>query len=176
MRIFIVFILAILLSCQSAVRYTSGRELTTGTYGSGSTSSADNDDNTQINQSGAIDQSTMGKIIAGYLRTPYQLGGTGKLGIDCSGLVYVIYRDYNSTRLPKNTEKLFRDLKRVDYKNCRYGDLLFFSFDRTQVSHVGIYVGNNKFVHASKSRGVIISSMNEDYYRDNYKGARRVLW
>ena len=111
----------------------------------------------------------MGKIIAGYLRTPYQLGGSGKLGIDCSGLVYVIYRDYNSTRLPKNTEKLYRDLKRVDYKNCRYGDLLFFSFDRTQVSHVGIYVGNNKFVHASKSRGVIISSMNEDYYRDNYK-------
>lgn len=175
MRILIILLLSTFLSCQSAVRYTSGRELTTGSYGNG-TETTGHSENTQINQSGSIDQSTMGKIIAGYLRTPYQLGGTGKLGIDCSGLVYVVYRDYNSTRLPKNTDKLYHDLKRVDYQNCHYGDLLFFSFDNTNVSHVGIYVGNNKFVHASQSRGVIISSMNEDYYRNNYKGARRVIW
>jgi len=163
------------LACQSNVRYTSGREISTAASGGISTNSSGNN-HANTNYSGTVDQSTMGKIIAGYLRTPYQLGGTGKLGIDCSGLVYVIYRDYNSTRLPKTTNKLYHDLKRVDYKNCRYGDLLFFSFDRTDVSHVGIYVGNDKFVHASKARGVIISSMNEDYYRNNYKGARRVLW
>lgn len=175
MRYFICLIVLILLACQSNVRYTSGREISTAASG-GNSSNPSQNDNFNPGHSGKIDQSTMGKIIAGYLRTPYQLGGTGKLGIDCSGLVYVVYRDYNSTRLPKSTDKLYRDLKRVDYKNCKYGDLLFFSFDRTEVSHVGIYVGNNKFVHSSKSRGVIISSMNEDYYRNNFTGARRVMW
>lgn len=172
MKLFVLLILILSLACQSSVRYTSGREVYRTASGDDSSS-----DNTLINdETGPIDQGKMGKIIASYLRTPYKLGGTGKLGIDCSGLVYVVFRDYNSTRLPTTSRGLYKQLRRVNYKNAHYGDLLFFSFDNSEVSHVGIYVGNSKFVHASKTKGVIISSMTEDYYRTNFKGARRVLW
>jgi cell wall-associated NlpC family hydrolase len=168
MRYLAIFILVISLACQSAVRYTSAGEVTDIPANTGNTSVS--------GQSGPIDQGRMGKIIAGYLRTPYREGGTGKLGLDCSGLVYVVYRDYNGSRLPANTTKLFKSLKAVQYKNIKYGDLVFFSFNGSMVSHVGIYVGNDKFVHASESNGVVISNIVDDYYRTAYKGSRRVLW
>jgi lipoprotein Spr len=168
MRYLAIFILVFSLACQSAVRYTSAGEVTAIPTETGSSST--------IGKSGPIDQGRMGKIIAGYLRTPYRQGGTGKLGLDCSGLVYVVYRDYNGSRLPANTTKLFKSLKAVEYKNIKYGDLVFFSFDGSMVSHVGIYVGNDKFVHASESNGVVISNIVDDYYRTSYKGSRRVLW
>jgi len=171
MRYAVLFILVMAVGCQPAIRFTSdhGRPVSKKT-----TQSPDNDHYTY--NSGAVDKDRMSKVIAGYLYTPYKLGGTGKLGIDCSGLVYVVYRDYNSTRLPANTDKLFNRLKRVNYKDIAYGDLVFFSFDGSDVSHVGIYVGHDKFVHASKSRGVVITKINDEYYRSAYKGARRVVW
>jgi lipoprotein Spr len=168
MRYLLTMAVIFLLACQSAVRYTSAGKV--------SDIPADQGEISASGQSGPIDQGRMGKIIAGYLRTPYKKGGTGKLGIDCSGLVYVVYRDYNGSRLPANTTDLFRSLRRVQYKNIKYGDLVFFSFNGTEVSHVGIYVGNDKFVHASESNGVIISNIVDDYYRTTYKGSRRVLW
>lgn len=168
MKYLLALAMIMFISCQSAVRYTSAGKITDNAGSSGGT-------NTTV-QAGPIDQGRMGKIIAGYLRTPYKPGGTGKLGLDCSGLIYVVYRDYNGSRLPANTTKLFSRLKRVEYKNIKYGDLVFFSFDGTTVSHVGIYVGNDKFVHASQSNGVIISNIVDDYYRTSYKGSRRVLW
>ena len=168
MRYFLIFAILILFACQPAVRFT-------GDQNTGVPSSDNAGVDVVEDDFEALDKGLMGKIIAGYLRTPYKQGGTGRLGIDCSGLVYVVYRDYNGTRLPANTDRLFGNFRKVDYKNVRYGDLVFFSFDGTRVSHVGIYVGNDKFVHASKSRGVVISDITEDYYRSNYKGARRVF-
>ncbi|HEQ99651.1 MAG TPA: hypothetical protein ENO22_09960 [candidate division Zixibacteria bacterium] len=168
MRFFIFILLSLLFACQPAVRFAGEENVDVAPDENNAGSVADN-------SSSGVDRGRMGKIIAGYLRTPYKNGGTGKLGLDCSGLVYVVYRDYNGTRLPINTEKLYRNLKKVDYSKIRYGDLVFFTFDGTLVSHVGIYVGNDKFVHASKSKGVIISDITEDYYRLNYKGTRRVF-
>ena len=168
MKYFLTLAILQLFACQSAVRYTSSANIADLPVSSGGL--IDN------GQSGPIDQGRMGKIIAGYLRTPYKVGGTGKLGLDCSGLVFVVYRDYNNSHLPVSAVSLFKSLKTVEYKDIKYGDLVFFSFDGTEVSHVGIYVGNDKFVHASQSNGVIISSIVEDYYRASYKGSRRVLW
>jgi cell wall-associated NlpC family hydrolase len=116
----------------------------------------------------------MREIIGGYLGTSYRSGGYGKLGIDCSGLVYAVYRDLDNRHLPPSTKKLFNTLRRVSYRDLRYGDLVFFSLNGKVASHVGLYVGDNKFVHASKKRGVIISSLAEEYYRQSYVGARRV--
>ncbi len=169
MKFAVVFILAMALGCQPAVRFTSDHS--TPAPGKSTEKPDINEDS-----GGTVNQDKMGKVIAKYLYTPYKLGGTGKLGIDCSGLVYVVYRDYNATRLPANTDDLFRRLRRIDYKDIAYGDLVFFSFDGSDVSHVGIYVGNDKFVHASKSRGVVITKINDEYYRKAYRGARRVLW
>ncbi len=168
MKFFVIIALSFLFACQPAVRFSGEKNNDVPVSG-------DQDGGVVEDNSGNVDKGRMGKIIAGYLRTPYKSGGTGKLGLDCSGLVYVVYRDYNGTRLPANTDKLYRNLKKVDYRNIKYGDLVFFTFDGTPVSHVGIYVGNDKFVHASKTRGVVISEITDDYYRQNYKGTRRVF-
>jgi hypothetical protein len=114
-------------------------------------------------------------IVEGYLGAPYKLGGDDVDGIDCSNLVRVIYRDYDGTRLPSSTKKLYRLHSSIAPDELAVGDLVFFDFNNSGVSHVGVYLGNARFVHASQSRGVIISSLKDPAYRDRYVGARRAL-
>jgi murein DD-endopeptidase / murein LD-carboxypeptidase len=121
-----------------------------------------------------IDINKMDHIIAGYMATPYERGGSGVLGLDCSGFVYVVYRDYDGTRLPLTVQTLYRLDDRVDQDDLSYGDLVFFRTDGRKVTHVGIYIGQSKFVHASESRGVVIDDMSSDTFASEYAGARRI--
>jgi cell wall-associated NlpC family hydrolase len=121
-----------------------------------------------------IDQDKMNHIIAGYMTTPYQRGGSGVLGLDCSGFLYVVYRDYDGTRLPLTVESLYRLEDRVQPDDLSYGDLVFFRADGRKVSHVGIYINNGKFVHASETRGVAIDDLTTDTFASEYAGARRI--
>lgn len=121
-----------------------------------------------------IDQDKMNHIIAGYMTTPYQRGGSGVLGLDCSGFVYVVYRDYDGTRLPLTVESLYRLEDRVQLDDLSYGDLVFFRADGRKVSHVGIYISNGKFVHASETRGVAIDDLTTDTFASEYAGSRRI--
>ena len=121
-----------------------------------------------------IDQDKMNRIIANYMTTPYQRGGSGVLGLDCSGFVYVVYRDYDGTRLPLTVESLYRLDDRVQLDDLSYGDLVFFRTDGRKISHVGIYINNGKFVHASESRGVAIDDLTADTFASEYAGARRI--
>jgi cell wall-associated NlpC family hydrolase len=118
--------------------------------------------------SGKIDQMKMTRIIELYLGQPYSR-------YDCSALVREVYYKYSGIRLPGNTDKLYRLVKKVEKNELSFGDLVFFSEDGFNPSHVGIYIGNNQFVHSSSSRGVIISSLKERYYVRRYFGARRVM-
>jgi lipoprotein Spr len=122
-----------------------------------------------------INTRKMGYIIDSYLGTPYKENGLSRRGIDCSGLVVEVYRRYSGTNLPHSTEKLYKLVKKVNKKNLLYGDLVFFSFNSRKVNHVGIYIEESKFVHASSSQGVIVSSFKDEYYSKNYVGARRVI-
>ncbi len=130
---------------------------------------------TQEEGRSSIDLNKMGNIIESYMGTPYKPGGEVKEGMDCSGLVVVVYRQYAGFKLPHDTQKLFKLVKRIDKENLSYGDLVFFSDGWFGVSHVGIYLGGGKFVHATQELGVIVSSLNEDYYQKRYVGARRVI-
>jgi peptidoglycan DL-endopeptidase LytE len=121
-----------------------------------------------------VDQDKMNRIIASYMSTPYQRGGSGVLGLDCSGFVYVAYRDYDGTRLPLTVESLYRLEDRVQPDDLAYGDLVFFRADGRKVSHVGIYISQGKFVHASESRGVAIDDMSAEPFSSEYAGARRI--
>jgi lipoprotein Spr len=126
------------------------------------------------NQS-SVDQFKMERILESFLGTPYKRGGETKTGMDCSGLVVAVYRQYAGFKLPHDTKKLYKLVKRIDKDNLAYGDLVFFSDGWYGVSHVGIYLGGGKFVHSMEDFGVIVSALNEDYYKKGYIGARRVI-
>jgi lipoprotein Spr len=124
---------------------------------------------------GNIDRAKMGGIIDSFLGAPYKLGGESRSGTDCSGLVTAVYRQYAGFSLPHDTKKLYLLVKRVEKKHLAYGDLVFFADTWFSVSHVGIYLGEGKFVHSIEGSGVIVSALNDDYYGKRYRGARRVI-
>lgn len=103
----------------------------------------------------------------------YRFSATGESSFDCSGLVYASFRRIGVT-LPRSSWSQYRATPRISRSQLRTGDLVFF-FGRG-VAHVGIYIGGNRFVHASTPReGVIISSLNEAWYASRYTGAGRVV-
>lgn len=115
-----------------------------------------------------------------FLGTPYRFGGTTKSGLDCSGLVITVY-DENNVKLPRRSSDQALEGKKIDISEAKPGDLLFFSTSGNgKVSHVGIVKeiktkGEITFIHASTSKGVIISSLNEKYWNKAFLFARRVL-
>lgn len=104
--------------------------------------------------------------------TRYRYGGTTKSGIDCSAFVRAVYKVVFGIDLPRTAREQFRAAA-LAVSNLQTGDLLFFNTSGG-ISHVGMYLGNNKFVHASTSRGVIVSDLDENYYAARYLGARRM--
>lgn len=113
------------------------------------------------------------KTILEWLGVPYRFGGESKRGIDCSSFCSVVYNNVYSIPLASSSKAIFGDIEVMPKEELREGDFVFFKIRRGQISHIGVYLGNDKFVHASRSRGVMISDLNEDYYRRYfYKGGR----
>jgi cell wall-associated NlpC family hydrolase len=117
----------------------------------------------------------MGQIMQKYLGKPYMGQSKHVSGLDCSMFVQKVFREFNRTLLPRSAEEQFDMGKEIPRKLLQFGDLLFFETVRGKVSHVGISVGHNDFIHVSSSRGVIISSLNEAYWAERYIGVRRIL-
>ncbi len=112
----------------------------------------------------------------GLIGTPYRYGGNSpKNGFDCSGLVSYVFNDAASIQLPRTTREQWRVLNNsVSNKRLIAGDLLFFAQGRG-IDHVGIYVGEGRFVHAPSTGGTVrIDPINSPYWRKHYQGARRV--
>jgi lipoprotein Spr len=109
------------------------------------------------------------------LGAPYRYGRSGEDAFDCSGFVMVVMREAFDLALPRSTVDQYAEGRPVARSNLRDGDLVFFVTRGNRVSHVGVYVGDDRFAHASTKRGVIVSSLDEGYYAKRYLGARRVL-
>jgi len=111
-----------------------------------------------------------------WVGVKYRRGGLDRKGIDCSGLTCAIYREVAGIALPRTSEEQFRRGQAVSRHELRPGDLIFFhSLSRRVIDHVGIYLGDTQFVHASPSQGVVVSSLRQNYYLTRYSGARRLV-
>ena len=111
---------------------------------------------------------------ADWRGTPYRYGGTSRKGIDCSAFVMTVYQDVFDLSLPRTTTAQVEVGEAVSPKALQAGDLVFFRTSR-KTRHVGIYLGDGEFAHASTSQGVMTSHLDNDYWQRTYWTARRIL-
>lgn len=107
--------------------------------------------------------------------TRYKMGGTSKSGVDCSALMQRLYKEKFTLDLPRTTKNLSQEGDKVKKRNYwEVGDLVFFKIGWRKTHHVGVYLGNNRFLHASTSKGVIISEV-DGYWNDHFWQVRKIL-
>ena len=110
--------------------------------------------------------------------SPYRPGGTSpETGLDCSGFVGHVFRQTAGVLLPRDSLAISEAAQPLDQTDLLPGDLVFFNTLNRAFSHVGIYLGDNRFVHAASSRtgSVMVSNLNDRYWRTRFDGARRVI-
>jgi murein DD-endopeptidase / murein LD-carboxypeptidase len=108
-----------------------------------------------------------------WIGTKYKYAGDCKEGVDCSGFVNAMYESTYCLTLNGGSKDIWKIVTPVERKELKEGDILFFKIKKGQISHVGIYLGKDKFAHASVKSGVTISDLNEEYYKKHFfKGGR----
>lgn len=108
------------------------------------------------------------EFIDDWYGTKYKFGGLTKAGVDCSGFCNILYNTVYKKELPRSTKDIAKVVNKVSQAKLKEGDLLFFNISGKNNSHVGLYLINDYFVHASTSKGVIISSLANPYYKKAY--------
>ena len=121
----------------------------------------------------AATQSELTTIAYKYIGVPYVYGGTTTSGLDCSGYTQLVFKQLG-IKLNRTSSGQYSQGTAVAKSNLQVGDLVFYNTSGKGVSHVGIYVGNNKFAHSATSTGVTVTSMSASYWANRYIGAKRV--
>lgn len=155
--VFLIF----LISCQSTVRFTSHNVGLGTDLKSFDISSLDDMQRVVLSKSKE------------FIGTPYCYGGIGTNCFDCSGFVQQIFQMIG-LKLPRSAEDQYLYSKLVTQEEAKPADLVFFRNNK-KISHVGIYVGNNTFIHSSSSKGVMLQSLDDKYYREHFAGFGRVI-
>lgn len=109
-----------------------------------------------------------------WIGTKYRYAGETKKGIDCSGFVCEMYKTAYCIHLSGGSKNLWLKVNPINTDSLKEGDLLFFKIRNGEISHVGLYLGNKKFAHATTHGGVMISDMNEAYYKKYFFSAGRI--
>lgn len=104
----------------------------------------------------------------------YRFGGNDKNGVDCSGFAGALYSEVYHKNIPRTTGEIAKQSKKISKEKLQEGDLVFFDINGKKGSHMGVYLTNGKFVHASTSKGVIISDLNNPYYQKAYGFGARI--
>ena len=105
------------------------------------------------------------KFITDWVGVKYKLGGLDKSGIDCSGFALLLQKDIYGATLPRRSKDQAETIKQKSLAELQEGDLIFFSFGRQEVDHVGVYLNGNFFVHASTTRGVVVDNLTSPVYQ-----------
>lgn len=133
----------------------------------------------QIGQARQVVNSTAADLIStamGFLGVPYRRGGTDSLtGFDCSGFVVALYKESLGLVLPRTAAEQANSTQSIDVADLQPGDLVFFNTMRRTFSHVGVYVGDGKFIHAPRTGAQVrVEDMGISYWQTRFNGARRV--
>jgi lipoprotein Spr len=126
--------------------------------------------NTEVEQ---VENTELLKSVDDWYGTRYRMGGTTKRGVDCSAFVQAVYLSAFAVAVPRTAFEQYKAANRISATELKEGDLVFFN-TTGGVSHVGIYLRNNKFIHASSSNGVTVSDLFEPYYLRRFLGAGRI--
>jgi cell wall-associated NlpC family hydrolase len=126
--------------------------------------------NTQAEE---VKNAKMFEFIDDWYGTPYRLGGTTKKGVDCSAFTQFLFTSVYGLSIPRTAREQYNLTSRISRTQLKEGDLIFFN-TRGGISHVGVYLQNNKFVHASTSGGVMISDVFDEYWARKFVGVGRL--
>ncbi|SKB47624.1 lipoprotein Spr [Sphingobacterium nematocida] len=113
------------------------------------------------------------QFVYDWLGTPYRLGGDSKKGIDCSKFSLAVYENVFNTTIGYNSRNQYDNVTPIGKGELQAGDLVFFKIRSRSITHVGVYLGDDKFAHASSSKGVMVSSLNEAYWKRYYYNGGR---
>ncbi len=109
-----------------------------------------------------------------YKGIKYKYGGTDKRGFDCSGFVQTVYSNAFNIQLPRTTAEMGKLGRKISKNKLKLGDLVFFRPSK-RYRHVGVFIGNNTFMHSSTSKGIIKSKLDNTYWKKKYRFAKRIL-
>lgn len=121
-----------------------------------------------------INNKQLYEFIEDWVDTKYRFGGSTKSGIDCSGFSGMLYKEVYKNHLPRMASEQYKACEKINKEKLTEGDLVFFN-TRGGVSHVGVYLMNDFFIHSSTKEGVVISNLNEDYYHRKFIGGGRFI-
>lgn len=113
-------------------------------------------------------------FVEDWYGVPYKYGGCQKNGVDCSCFVSILCENVYNKKLPRTAVDMFKDCEKVGVEDAKPGDLFFFKINGNNISHVGVYLRKNYFVHSSTSKGVIVNSIDEAYYKKYFFCAGRI--
>ncbi len=198
-RLLLISVFFSLISCSGLVDYIHERQIATHNANpnlSETTSTANDDKKNSPKKTDAIMEESISTIskyetkwgvnipddadtnllkeIDSWLGVPYKYGGKDKSGTDCSGMVYSIYNNVYGFSLNRSSYDIIQNVIKVPIEEAKFGDIVFFKINKNRVSHVGIYLGDKKFVHASTQLGVRIDSLGMPYYKDRFYMAGRI--
>ena len=181
-RSYFIFFLSALLflsSCSTKKKvltsrsHSSGSVLTDASSARGRTFSGSRLDNyaSLLNVSAKKLNPQLYSFIDDWMGIPHRMGGQTKSGVDCSGFVNLLYIEVYKGNLPRTSRDMEGVVKRKKPEKLEEGDLVFFSFGKRGIDHVGVYLHNNKFVHVSTRKGVIISDLTDSWYARTFVDA-----